>query len=250
MTGIAADNLVLKRNGAILLDDISLSLGARESVAVIGPNGAGKSSLLKVLAGIEAPTSGRVRIGERNLASLSGAARARAIGFLPQYFDPHWDLTVGELVRLSAERGERLSGDAIEKMTARFELAGLDHRRWSTLSGGERARVLLAAVLVVDPPALLADEPAASLDIRHRLDVIEALAQRGSDRLSVVVVHDLDLAFGFFERVILMARGRIVADEPARRLIDDPRLDATFGVRFERLKTVDGVLLRATKERL
>jgi iron complex transport system ATP-binding protein len=250
MTGIAADNLVLKRNGAILLDDISLSLGARESVAVIGPNGAGKSSLLKMLAGIEAPTSGRIRIGDRNLASLSSAARVRAIGFLPQYFDPHWDLTVGELVRLGAERGEGLPGDAIEKVTARFELTGLGHRRWSTLSGGERARVLLATVLVVDPPALLADEPAASLDIRHRLDVIEALAQRGNDRLSVVVVHDLDLAFSFFERVILMARGRIVADAPARRLIDDPRLDATFGVRFDRLKTADGVLLRATKERL
>lgn len=68
--------------------------------------------------------------------------------------------------------------------------------------------------------------------------------------LSIVVVHDLDLAFTFFARVILMARGRIVADEPARRLIDDPRLDATFDVRFERLKTADGVLLRATKERV
>jgi len=250
MTGIAADNLVLKRNGAILLDNVSLSLGARESVAVIGPNGAGKSTLLKVLAGIEPPTSGRVRIGDRDLASLSSTTRARAIGFLPQYFDPHWDLTVGELVRLGAERGERLPEDAIEKMGDQFELVGLGHRRWSTLSGGERARVLLAAVLVVDPPALLADEPAASLDIRHRLDVIEALAQRGSDRLSVVVVHDLDLAFSFFERVILMARGRIVADEPAHRLIDDPRLDTTFGVRFERLRTADGLLLRATKERL
>ena len=250
MTGIAASNLVLKRNGATLLDDVSLTLGARESVAVIGPNGAGKSTLLKVLAGIEAPTSGRVRIGDRELASLSSAARARAIGFLPQYFDPHWDLTVGELVRLGAERGERLPEDAIEKMGDQFELVGLGHRRWSTLSGGERARVLLAAVLVVDPPALLADEPAASLDIRHRLDVIETLAQRGRDRLSVVVVHDLDLAFGFFDRVILMARGRIVADAPAHRLIDDPLLDTTFGVRFDRLKTADGVLLRATKERL
>jgi iron complex transport system ATP-binding protein len=250
MTVMAADSLVVNRNGAVLLDDISLSLGARESVAVIGPNGAGKSTLLKVLGGIEPPTSGKVRIGDRDLASLSSAVRARTIGFLPQYFDPHWDLTVGALVRLGAERGERLPEDAIEQVTMRFELATLAHRRWSTLSGGERARVLLAAVLVVDPPTLLADEPAASLDIRHRLDVYEALAQRGSDRLSVVVVHDLDLAFTFFERVILMAGGRIVADEPAGRLIDDPRLDATFGVRFERLKTADGVLLRATKERL
>ena len=249
MTSIAADNLVVKRNGATLLDDLSLSLGATGSVAVIGPNGAGKSTLLKVLAGIETPTAGKVRIGDRDLASLSSAARARTIGYLPQYFDPHWDLTVAELVRLGAERSDRLAGGAIEKAIETFELEDLGRRRWSTLSGGERARVLLATVLVVDPPALLADEPAASLDIRHRLDVIGTLTRRGSDRLSVVVVHDLDLAFRFFERVIVMDRGRIVADAPAAALIDDPRLDAVFGVRFERLKTADGWLLSATKDR-
>ena len=105
--------------------------------------------------------------------------------------------------------------------------------------------MLLAAVLVVDPPVLLADEPAASLDIRHRLDVIRALTRR-PDRLSVVVVHDLDLAFTFFERVVVIDRGRIVADGPARSLIDDQRVDEAFSVRFDRLKTPDGWLLRAS----
>jgi len=249
MTSLTADSLVLKRGGATLLDDLSLSLGATGSVAIIGPNGAGKSTLLKVLAGIEKPLSGTVRAGDRGLASLSSASRARTIGFLPQYFDPHWDLTVQELVRLGAERSDHPTVDAVDKVIDTFELGGLGHRRWSTLSGGERARVLLAAVLVVDPPVLLADEPAASLDIRHRLDVIETLTRRGVDRLSVVVVHDLDLAFRFFERVIVMDRGRIVADAPAAALFDDPRLDVVFKVRFERLKTSDGPLLRATKDR-
>jgi iron complex transport system ATP-binding protein len=246
MTAIAADSLVVKRGGAMLLDTLSLSLGPTGSVAVIGPNGAGKSTLLKILAGIERPTSGRVHIGDRDLASLSNAARASTIGYLPQYFDPHWDLTVAELVRLGAERSPRLAAGAIEETTVRFELTQLGHRRWSTLSGGERARVLLATVLVVDPPVLLADEPAASLDIRHRLDVIRALTRRGSERLSVVVVHDLDLAFSFFERVVVVNAGRIVADGPAKSLIDDPRIDAAFSVRFDRLKTPDGWLLRAS----
>jgi iron complex transport system ATP-binding protein len=80
MTAIAADKLVVRRNGAILLDGLSLSLGATGSVAVIGPNGAGKSTLLKVLAGIEKPTSGTVRIGDRDLASLSNATRAATLG--------------------------------------------------------------------------------------------------------------------------------------------------------------------------
>ncbi len=250
MTSLVAGGLVLTRGSATLLDNLSLSLGATGSVAVIGPNGAGKSTLLRVLAGIEKPHSGSVRVGDRDLAALTNAARARTIGFLPQYFDPHWDLTVQELVRLGAERSDRLSVDALDKIFDTFELAGLGRRRWSTLSGGERARVLLATVLVVDPPVLLADEPAASLDIRHRLDVIETLTRRGVDRLSVVVVHDLDLAFRFFERVIVMDQGRIVADAPAAALIDDPRLDAVFKVRFERLKTADGPLLRATSDQL
>jgi iron complex transport system ATP-binding protein len=102
-------------------------------------------------------------------------------------------------------------------------------------------------VLVVDPPVLLADEPAASLDIRHRLDLLRALADRGRERLSVVVVHDLDLAFSFFDRVVLLARGELIADEPAVRLLDDPRLDDAFGVRFERLRAGEGWHLRACR---
>jgi iron complex transport system ATP-binding protein len=194
MTVLSADGLFLRRGGASLLSGISLSLGPTGSVAVVGPNGAGKSMLLKVLAGILAPTTGQVRIGDQDLARLSGAARARQIGYLPQYFEPHWDLTVADLVRLGAERAGNLTTDAAEKVTATFELAALRGRRWSTLSGGERARLLLAMVLAVDPPVLLADEPAASLDIRHRIDAVRSLVRRGDDRL--------DAAFGIrFERL-------------------------------------------------
>ncbi len=250
MTEISANKLVVRRGAATLLSELSLSSQATGSIAMIGPNGAGKSTLLKVLAGIERPSSGQVRIGDRDLAALSGGERARTIGFLPQYFEPHWDLSVAELVRLGAERGGQTTEEAVQRVGGTFELGGLERRRWSTLSGGERARVLLATVLVVDPPILLADEPAAALDIRHRLDVVAALAHRGRERLSIVVVHDLDLAFRFFERIVVLDRGRIVADGPAARLIDDPLIDTTFGVRFERLRTADGVLLRAmTSER-
>ncbi|MBN9540652.1 MAG: hypothetical protein BGN99_33800 [Alphaproteobacteria bacterium 65-37] len=245
MTALVADKLIVKRGNATLLNGLSLSLGPTGSVAVIGPNGAGKSTLLKVLAGIEAPTSGRVLLGDRDLAGLSHATRAHALGFVPQQFDPHWDLSVDELIRMGAERGERVLQGAVDRVIADFELEALGRRRWSTLSGGERARVLLATVLVVDPPVLLADEPAASLDIRHRLGVIQSLAARGRERLSMVVVHDLDLAFSYFDRIVLVDRGSVVADAPARTLLEDPCLDAAFGVRFDRLQTDDGWLLRA-----
>ena len=247
MTAIAADNLRVARGTATLIDNLSLAFGERGSVALIGPNGAGKSTLLKVLAGLEPPQAGRVRIGTGDLAALPKIVRARMIGFVPQHFEPHWDLAVGDLVRLGAARNPELRVEAVSKMMARFELGGLERRRWSTLSGGECARVLLAMVLVADPPVLLADEPAAALDIRHRLDVIEALAERGRDRLSVVVVHDLDLAFRFFERVVVLVDGKIAADAPAAELIEDARLDAAFGVRFERIRTAEGWSLQASK---
>jgi iron complex transport system ATP-binding protein len=243
MTTIAADSLVLRRGGALLLAGVSLALDAGSSVAVIGPNGAGKSMLLKILAGIERPTAGQVRIDGKDLALLSSAARGRQIGYLPQHFEPHWDLAVADLVRLGAERAD-LDQDAVEEALATFELTALRRRRWSSLSGGERARVLLAMVLVVDPPLLLADEPSASLDIRHRRDVVQALAERGRDRLSIVVVHDLDLAFRFFDEIIVMHRGSIVAHERASDLVEDPRLDLAFDVTFERLATPYGSLLR------
>jgi iron complex transport system ATP-binding protein len=246
MTTIAADALVLERGGARLIADLSLSLGPVGSVAVIGPNGAGKSMMLKMFAGIEVPTAGRIWIGGQDLALLSHAQRAQAIGFVPQHFEPHWDLTVYDLVRLGAERAGRVADNAIEEVIAAFELEVFRNRRWSTLSGGERARVLLAMVLAVDPPVLLADEPAASLDIRHRIDMVQTLVRRATDRLSVVVMHDLDLTFRYFERVIVLDRGCIVADGPASDLIEDPRLDAAFGVQFERLRTAHGPMLRAT----
>jgi iron complex transport system ATP-binding protein len=247
MTSLAADRIRVTRGGATLLDDLSLGFGDRGAVALIGPNGAGKSTLLKALAGLETPQSGTVRLGTGTLAALPHGLRARTIGFLPQHFEPHWDLAIGDLVDLGAVRNPELGADAAAKMLARFELAGLERRRWSTLSGGEAARVLLSMVLVADPPILLADEPAAALDIRHRLDVVEALADRGRERLSVVVVHDLDLAFRFFERVVVLVKGRVVADAPAADLVGDARLDEAFGVRFERIRTAAGWSLQASR---
>jgi ABC-type cobalamin/Fe3+-siderophores transport system ATPase subunit len=202
MTEITAHGLTLTRGGATILSDLSVTLGPHESVAIIGPNGAGKSMLLRSLAGVLVPSTGEVRIGDVDLAQVPRAVRARTIGYLPQTFEPHWDLTVTDLVTLGAERAGHPVKGAVDAALVTFELASLQGRRWSTLSGGERARVLLAMVLVIDPPVLLADEPGASLDVRHRLELVQALVQRRTRHLTVVVMHDLDLAFRFFQRIV------------------------------------------------
>jgi len=234
MTLLAAKDIKVIRGHSRLLDVGSLDFDSHGAVAIIGPNGSGKSTLLKVLAGIETPNSGEVRLNDRALMAYAGLARAKTVGYLPQQFEPHWDLSVIDLVRLGAERAGDATDTVIEQALVQFELALLRQRRWSTLSGGERARALLATILAIDPPLLLADEPAASLDIKHRIHVSAALARRGKDRLSIVVMHDLDLAFQLFERIVLMDKGRIVADGRASEIVHDKKLDDVFGVRFRR----------------
>ena len=237
MSGLTVENLTLVRNGGALLDSVSLQFAARGSVAIVGPNGAGKSSLLKIMASVLPPTSGRVSVAATDIRQLSGAQRARLIGYVPQQFEPHWDFSVAELVHLGLFRARRAETMSVGDVLGRFELAALRERRWASLSGGERGRVLMAMVQSTEPAILLADEPGASLDIQHRMQLARALAHYGRDRLAVVVMHDLDLAFRFFERVIVMDRGRIVADGAAAELFSQPLLDETFGVRFERLRS-------------
>ena len=237
MSGLTVENLTLVRNGGALLDSVSLQFAARGSVAIVGPNGAGKSSLLKIMASVLPPTSGRVSVAATDIRQLSGAQRARLIGYVPQQFEPHWDFSVAELVHLGLFRARRAETISVGDVLGRFELTALRERRWASLSGGERGRVLMAMVQSTEPAILLADEPGASLDIQHRMQLARALAHYGRDRLAVVVMHDLDLAFRFFERVIVMDRGRIVADGAAAELFSQPLLDETFGVRFERLRS-------------
>lgn len=249
MSTLATRQVSVVRGAARLVDGLSLSLGPSGSVALVGPNGAGKSTFLRSLAGLEQPSSGSVELDGRALAAMSLSERTRRIGYLPQHFEPHWDLTARQLVEIGAERAP-VGAEAVRAVMVKYELADVAERRWSTLSGGERARVLLSMVLVSDPPVLLADEPAASLDVRHRLEVAATLADRGRTALSLVVVHDLDLAFRFFDRVIVLDKGRVVADGLAADLIHDKTLDAAFGVRFERIATAAGWSLVARQELL
>lgn len=236
---LSIEQLTVTRSGREIIRIEQLTLPSQGAIALIGPNGAGKSTLLRTMAGIESGNHGQVSLHQQPLHQLSGRQRARQIGFIPQSFTPCWNQRVDELMALSAERA-MLTAQAQTQLFEQFELVPLLTHHWDTLSGGERARVLLAMALSGDPPVLLADEPGAALDIRHRLEIIHTLSQRGSSQLVIVCLHELDLVFRYFDQVLLLENGRISFYGNATQLLHSPLLDQAFGVTFERLNAGDG----------
>ncbi|KQM18790.1 ABC transporter ATP-binding protein [Novosphingobium sp. Leaf2] len=212
------------------LVDLTVSVHAGEVTAICGPNGAGKSTLLSCLAGLVQPDTGVVAIGGRMMRQIPARERARSIGYLPQ--SPHvaWDMTVEVLVGLGRlPWGDTATADgraAIDEAIGIMDLHDFRSRRVMGLSGGERARALMARVLATRPAWLLADEPLANLDLTHALTLMRRFrAQARLGRGVVLVLHDLATAMNFADRVLVMSGGRIVADgEPAHAL--DPAIIA------------------------
>ena len=213
------------------LNDVSASLRPGEIAAICGPNGAGKSSLLECLAGLLAPESGAVTLDGAALASLHPRRRAQAIGYLPQHGEVAWDLSVRNLVAL----GRLPHGDggaaAIDAALAALDLAQFAARPVSTLSGGERARALLARVLAGEPRWILADEPLAALDLGHQLALVRHLRRAADAGAGVVLVlHDLALAMNHAARVVVLDHGRIAADGPPEAALDPALIARVWGV--------------------
>lgn len=210
---LAANALALDRGGVRVLDDVSASLEPGTITAIVGPNGAGKSSLLLALAGLLDSAEGNVSLGDQALADMPLAQRARLLGFLPQSAEIAWDVATQNLVALGRlphrDRGE----EAIEAAITALSLDHLRRRPASQLSGGERARVLLARVLAGEPNWILADEPLAALDLAHQLNLVAHLKDCAAQGQGVVIVlHDLALAMNHADRVIALREGRMIAD--------------------------------------
>jgi iron complex transport system ATP-binding protein len=214
-----------------VVEGLSASLVPGQITAIVGPNGAGKSSLLLGLAGLLAPVAGEVTLDSTALAALAPTERAKAIGYLPQAPEIAWDVAVENLVALGRVPWRDRGTSTVEAALAALALEPLRDRPASQLSGGERARVLLARVLAGEPRWILADEPLAALDLAHQLGLIAhlgACARAGQG--VVVVLHDLAIAMNHADRVLVLSGGRLFADGPPQTALAPEIITAVWGV--------------------
>ncbi len=238
MAELVVQSLSVDAGAKRLVDGVSMAVRRGELVAIIGENGAGKSSLMRCMAGYLRPSSGVVTVDGHDVMGMTSAVRALAIGWLPQAMPLAWPVKVRDAVAIGrfAHGGvpERLSvadSAAVERVLAACDLIDLADRSTSHLSGGEIARVHLARTMVGEAAVLLADEPVAALDPRHRLAVMRLLrAEADAGTAVAMVLHDLGLAGRFADRIVGMKDGRALVEGPPAEVVTRKWISALFGV--------------------
>ena len=234
---LTAEGLAVRLGGRVVLQDVGLAFPRGQVAAIVGPNGAGKSTLLGCLAGLRRPDVGGVRLDGRPLATVPPRERARRIGYLPQIPEVAWPLDVHTFVRLGRTAHRGIFGEgpgdaaAVDRALAVTAMTEFAHRDVTTLSGGERARVLIARALAGEPAWLVADEPLTGLDLSHQIDAGELLRKAAESGVGVVVsLHDLSFAARVAHRIVLLAGGRVLADGAPADALAPAKLARAYGV--------------------
>ena len=235
MSRLQWDQVSLIKQGRSILDQVSMSVASGEMIGLVGPNGAGKTALLRLAVGLERPDQGRILFDGEPLNRLDARQRARRLAFLPQQAEAAWPISVEDAVGLGRlPHGDR-NPEAVAEALAAVDMAEHGDRQLTRLSGGERALVLLARALAVRAGLLLLDEPTASLDPAHQLQVMEVLRRRARQGDAVVVVlHDLALAARCCDRLLVLHEGRLAAEGSGAAILDDPLLRQVFRITVER----------------
>jgi ABC-type cobalamin/Fe3+-siderophores transport system ATPase subunit len=212
------------------LKDISFSVKAGTLLGIIGPNGSGKSTLLHCLSGLST-YQGEMTFAGQSLAQMDVRARAQSIGLMPQSCQSAWRLTVEDIVALGRLPWGDRHAKAIDWAMAQTQVAALRHRVIDELSGGEQARVWMARVIAGCPRLLLADEPLASLDMKHQHSVLASLRNYLTEERAVVLaIHDLGLAARYCEHLCLMHQGALFAAGPPRSVLTEDNLSTVYGI--------------------
>lgn len=224
-------------NSRPVLQGVTLEVGAREVLGLVGPNGSGKSTLLKCLARVLKPRRGIVYLDGREIAAIDTRDLARKMGYVPQAAGTTFPFTVLEAVLVGRkphvrwEVGSRdleVVGEALRSLS----LEDMAHRYLDELSGGERQKVFLARALAQEPEVLLLDEPINSLDILHQLEVLELVRELAARRdiAVVMVLHDLNLAARFSDKLVMLKDGKIFAAGRPGEVLTPENVSLVYGV--------------------
>jgi len=222
-----------------ILDSVSLDIHSGEVLALVGPNGAGKSTMLGVLSGDLKPSSGSVQLDGRDLSSFSHLELARRRSVLTQENQVSFAFTAAEVVEMGRSPWLKTpqfaeDDEAIAAALAAADVVRLASRQYSSLSGGEKARVSLARVLAQRTGVVFLDEPTAALDLRHQEEVMRCAAElAASGRAVVVVVHDLSLAAAYANRVALISDGQLDAVGTPAEVFTADRIERVYGLTVE-----------------
>lgn len=236
---LCAKDVSWDRQGNLVVDSVSLDTEPGETVGLLGPNGSGKSSLLRLMHAAARPTRGSILLDGSDLSGLSRRDIARSIAVVQQHAHSDVDLAVRDVVRLgripyrSMWGGDPRGDDAA--VARALEATGMTDRadrQWHTLSGGERQRVHIARALAQEPRELLMDEPTNHLDIRHQLEVLALI--RGLGTTVVTSLHDMNLAAGAADAVLMLASGHALACGPPSDVLTRALIGRAFGVRVQR----------------
>jgi iron complex transport system ATP-binding protein len=231
---ISLEDISVSLGGVSVLDSVDLTVDRGEFVGLIGPNGAGKTTLLRTINGIIQPDSGTVQVGGEATTDISARALSRQVATVPQDTHVGFAFTAEQIVEMGrTPHRSRLDwsddSDPVERALERTDTTHLADRQIGELSGGERQRVLLARALAQEPDTLLLDEPTASLDINHQINVLELAAGLVSDgRAALAAIHDLDLAAQFCDRLLLLHDGSVSARGTPETVLRDEQLDTAF----------------------
>ena len=232
--------------GAIeICSEVSLEVEPGQVVGIIGPNGSGKTTLLRAVYRMLRPRLGRVVVGRDDLWELRPSEAARRISVVVQEPRTDFEFTVREVVAMGRSPHQSAfaresSGDRgrVDDALAHVGITALAPRSFSTLSGGEKQRALIARALVQEARVLILDEPTNHLDIRYQLEVLDLV--RGVGVTTLMSIHDVNLAAQYCDHVVVLQGGRVQAAGPVETVLTPDVLEPVFGVRVERVARPEG----------
>lgn len=238
-------SLVWSVGGRNIVDGVSLQVEEKGSVAVIGPNGSGKSSMLRCIYGANTPTGGSIKIDGADVAAMSRREFALRAAAVPQEMPTQFDFSVREMVAMGRYPHKRaLDGEdandrsAIERALEHVGMAARAGRMFSSLSGGEKQRTLIARAIAQQCDLMLLDEPTNHLDIFYQLEIMELLRATGVSRL--IVMHDLELAARYCDRICVMKDGRVAAEGTPREVLTPEMIREVYRVEADVRTTDEG----------